>query len=395
MSSLGMVPDLIELDAAIDSWEVDAYLLYATGSDANQRYLSGFGAPDPFHTIYRDGEIHLLVRGLERGHAEETSRATSVSTPADFDRESLIEEVGTTAADHRVLGRFLREHGVEAVAVPETFPIGYAEGLRDQEVPIHVDHDDVIQSIRAIKTTSEIEAIEHAQRATEQAMEGAEHLLRDAEIVDDRLELDGEVLTSERIKEAMEITLLRHRCEANEIIVASGKQASDPHNRGSGPIQPHSPIVIDVFPQHRDSKYHADMTRTFCVGEPTDTAATWYDLVLEAQQAAFDTLGPGVTGEAVHNAVCDVFEAHGIQTLRTNESASTGFFHGTGHGIGLEVHESPRLSTRGEELKPGHVVTVEPGLYDPDVGGIRIEDLVVITEDGYRNLTSYDTHFIP
>ena len=136
------------------------------------------------------------------------------------------------------------------------------------------------------------------------------------------------------------------------------------------------------------------MTRTFCVGEPSDTVREWYDLTAEAKTAAFEALEPGATGAEVHDAVCDVYEDAGLPTLRSDDRAETGFIHSTGHGVGLDVHELPRLSPNGGELEPGHVVTIEPGLYDPAVGGVRIEDLAVVTEDGYENLTDYEQRLV-
>jgi Xaa-Pro aminopeptidase len=148
-------------------------------------------------------------------------------------------------------------------------------------------------------------------------------------------------------------------------------------------------IIVDIFPRHKASRYHGDMTRTLCVGDPGEELAEWYQLTRRAYEAALETVEPGVTGGEVHDAACDVYEAAGIATLRTDESAETGFIHSTGHGVGLDVHELPSVGPGGEELEPGHVITIEPGLYDPAVGGVRLEDLVVVTQDGYENLTEY------
>jgi len=186
------------------------------------------------------------------------------------------------------------------------------------------------------------------------------------------------------------VTLLRHGCALDETIVACGSDAADPHERGSGPITVGEPVIVDIFPQDKETKYHADMTRTFCRGEPDDTVEKWFELTDEAKEAALAAVEPGVSGEAVHDAACDVYEEAGLPTLRADESAETGFIHSTGHGVGLDVHELPHVSPGGEELRPGHVITIEPGLYDPEVGGIRIEDIVVVTEDGYENLTDYE-----
>ncbi len=382
-----MEPDLSELDAFLDG-EADGYLIDADASDSNQRYLSGFDAPDPFFTLY-DGETHLLVSGLEYGRAETESRAESVSRYADYDYQ-----YGSSEERHRMLADFLGAHGVSSVAVPARFPLATADGLREHDLSVEAETDDVLTGIRAVKTDEEIEFIREAQRANENAMGRAETLLREATVEDGRLVHDGEPLTSERVRTEIEIALLREGCALDETIVACGADAADPHDRGSGPLEAGEPIVIDIFPRNKDSKYHADMTRTFSVGVPSERAREWYDRTAEAKEAALAVVEPGVTGEEVHDAVCDVYEEAGLPTLRDDPSSETGFIHSTGHGIGLDVHELPRLAPGGEELKPGHVITVEPGLYDPDVGGIRIEDLVVATDEGYENLTDYPEEFV-
>jgi Xaa-Pro aminopeptidase len=221
-------------------------------------------------------------------------------------------------------------------------------------------------------------------------MARAEELLAAADVDDGTLVYENEPLTSERVKQEIEIELLRHGCALDETIVACGADAADPHDRGSGPLEADEAIIIDIFPRSKETGYYADMTRTFCVGEPSETIAEWYDLTLEAQEAALDAIEAGVTGSEVHDAVCDVYEEAGLPTLRADETTETGFIHTTGHGVGLDIHEFPRVSEQDNELEAGHVVTVEPGLYDPEVGGVRIEDIVVVTEDGHENLTDYE-----
>ena len=377
-----------ELDAYLDAAGVDGYLIEADSTESDQYYLSGFDAPDPFLTLY-DGGIRLLFkRSLEFGRAKRESDADSVQRFVDFEYESLREEHGAEA-DARAKAAFLDSYDVEAVAVPPTFPVSTADDLRDHDIDVLVDDGRAITGIRSRKTDTEIEHVRAAQRANEAAMRAAEDLIESAEVVDGELRYEGEALTSERVKEEIEVTLLRHGCALDETIVACGRDAADPHDRGSGPLVPGEPVIIDIFPQDKATKYHADMTRTFCKGEADETVREWYDLTAEAFRAALDAVKPGVTGAAVHDAACDVYEDAGLPTLRSDGSAETGFIHSTGHGVGLDVHELPKVSPDGGELRPGHVITIEPGLYDPEVGGVRLEDLVVVTEDGYENLTDY------
>jgi len=390
-----MDPDLSRLDAYLDEQGVDGYLVDADSETSDQYYLSGFDAPDPFVTLY-DGETHLLFpRSLEYGRAKRESRADSVQRYVDFDHQQKVDEHGSEAAVSYVLADFLASYDVDSVAVPPRFPLKTADGLRSRGVEVTADTDGVVTEIRATKTETEIDHVREAQRANEASMAAAEELLRSATVADDgTLERNGEALTSERVKEEIEVTLLRHGCSLDETIVACGSDAADPHDRGSGPLSAGESIIVDIFPQSKATKYHADMTRTFVVGEPSDEIAEWYDLTERAMAAAFDELEAGTTGEAVHAAVCDVYEDAGISTLRSDERTETGFIHSTGHGVGLDVHELPRLSPNGGELEAGHVVTVEPGIYDPDVGGVRIEDLVVVTEDGYEDLTEYEKRLV-
>ncbi len=383
-----MIPDLSELDAYLERTGADGYLIEADGTDSDQRYLSGFTAPDPFVTLYT-GDVHLLVSTLEYGRAVRNARAESVARYADYDHRANVDTHGQTRGGHRTLAAFLEDHGVDDVAVPTAFPVGTADGIRELGVSVSADYDDVVESIRAVKTDEEIEHIRETQRANQRAMTRAEELLRSADVEDSVLVHEDEPLTSERVKEEIEITLLRNGCALDETIVACGADAADPHDRGSGPLEAGESIIVDIFPRSKETGYYGDLTRTFCVGEPSETIAEWYELTAEAKAAALDALGPGISGSDVHDVVCDIYENAGIPTLRADENAETGFIHTTGHGVGLDIHEYPRVSTQHNELEPGHVVTIEPGIYDPEVGGVRIEDLVVITDDGYENLTDY------
>jgi Xaa-Pro aminopeptidase len=384
------------LEDFLDDIETDGYLLDASQDDANQLYLSGFTGPDPFVSLYADGAVHVLVSGLEYGRAKTEAAADTVERHADYDYE-----YGGRDDRYDMYAQFVREKGVESVTVPPRGPVGTADALRDRGIDVSVDGDDTLRTVRAVKTDEEIDAIRTAQRANQAAMRRAESLLAEADVAaagDDaetgRLLHDGDPLTSERVATAIEVTLLEHGCALDETIVAGGEQAADPHDRGSGPLRANEPIIVDIFPRSKATRYNGDMTRTFCVGDPDPAAREWYDLTERALSAALDAVEPGATGADVHAAACEVYEEAGEPTFRTDPETETGFIHSTGHGIGLDVHELPRLASGGGELEPGHVVTVEPGLYDPAVGGVRIEDLVVVTEDGYENLTEYPVEFV-
>ena len=373
----------------------DGYLFDTDDFDANQYYLTGFTAPDGVTSLHTSDGSHLLTNALEYGRATNESRTDSVAVSADYDARELRQEYGEHEGRNRVLKRFLEDHEISRASVPGDFPLVTADGLRELGVELEPTIEDVIEDLRAVKTDEEIESLRDVQAANQSAMATVERVLRESTVEDGTLHYEGEVLTSERVKVELETTLLGERCGLDEAIVACGSDGAEPHNRGSGPIKAGKPIVVDIFPWSKSTRYYGDMTRTFVKGEPGEKAREWYDLTHEAFEAAMDAVKEGVTGEAVHGAACDVFEDAGLSTLRTDPTAETGFIHSTGHGVGLEIHEQPGLNEHAEEpLQAGHVITVEPGLYDPDVGGIRIEDMVVVTEDGYDNLTDYPIEFV-
>ena len=384
-----MAPRYPTLDTHLEETGTDGYLIDADGEDSNQYYLSGYHAPDNFVTVYADGEVRLLTSTLEYTRANTDSDGDAVHRLSEFDYGDLVDEHGKARARPYATVAFLEASGVGSVSVPVSFPTGTADLLREQGIEVHPDYDDVVGATRGVKTEAEVEHIRETQRATEEAMAAAEEMLERADVEGGELTLDGELLTSERVRETIELTLLEAGCGLSDCIVASGPECAQAHSRGSGPIAEGDPITIDIFPRNLESRYFSDMTRTYVKGEPDERIREWYDLTREAHDVALETIAAGVTGAEVHDAVCDVFEEAGYPTLRTDESTEDGFFHSTGHGVGLDVHEPPRLGRGGETLEPGHVVTVEPGLYEQGVGGVRLEDIVVVTETGCENLTEY------
>ncbi|MEY7848472.1 M24 family metallopeptidase [Natrarchaeobius sp. A-rgal3] len=392
---MNVAADLSALRQYLEEEGVDGYCIDDDATDSDQRYVSGFTAPDPYQTVVTDDGVHLLVSGLEYGRASAEANADSVTRLAAYDYQELAAEHGRYGAKIRALEAFLADHGVESVAVPRSFPAGTADGLRERGLAVTVEPQGIVEGIRATKTEWEIERIATTQRANEAAMAAAEGLIAEADVDDGLLVHGGEPLTSERVTEEIEVTLLRHGCGLDETIVACGADGADPHDRGSGPLRADELIVIDIFPRDKESGYFGDMTRTFARGDPGEEARRRYEVTERAFEAALETVEAGVTGADVHDAACDVIEEAGYETLRSDPSAETGFIHSTGHGVGLDIHEEPSISPAGGELEAGHVITIEPGIYDPAVGGVRIEDLVVVTEDGYENLTEYPVALEP
>jgi len=279
--------------------------------------------------------------------------------------------------------------------VPSDFPLGHADGLRKAGFMVEAQSNPYFPE-RLVKRQDEIDAITAAQRATETAVEEAIRLIAASRIKDDLLYVpeDGPTdrqdtpLTSERIKQVINLKLMELGFVAQHTIVACGRQACDPHNEGSGPLRAKQPIIIDVFPRSSSTRYFADMTRTIVKGRASDGQKRLYDLVRQGQEIAFERIRAGADGQAIHEAITALFEKAGCRTGLI-DGRMQGYFHGTGHGVGLDIHEAPRISRSGSRLETGHVVTVEPGLYYPEIGAVRLEDLVVVTDTGCINLTKY------
>jgi Xaa-Pro aminopeptidase len=287
-----------------------------------------------------------------------------------------------------IIARLATKLRIHGFTVPDEFPAGLVERLRALGVAIELASGAVLPE-RELKDTREAAAIRAGNRVAAAGFTAAESLLRRARISGRRLTLDGRPLTSERIRLAIEIACLEAGGLALDTIVAGGDQACDPHCRGTGPLRPHELIIIDIFPRHTASGYHGDMTRTYLKGRATPEQTALVEAVAAAQKAALRVLRGGAISSAVHAECVKVFTARGYETRSTPKGA-IGFFHGTGHGLGLAVHEAPRVSAPVQEaLKVGAVVTVEPGLYYPGLGGCRIEDVAWLTATGHKLLSKH------
>ena len=370
-------------------------LFYADGYKFPDVYhVTRFLAPDPIIALEQNGEVAIVANSLEEGRARKQSRAREVFNVDEFGAKELAKTATSREElDAGVIERFLESRGVRRVAVGTYFPIGMAERLRGAGIELVVDRD--LGERRRAKRPDEIAALEATQRATEDAWaKGVEALERATVRADGTLELAGETFTAERLRAVVESRLLELGCVSEGAIIAPGKQAADPHLIGSGPLHAGEAIVMDIFPQDKATRYWADMTRTVSKGQPPAEITKLYEITRHAQDVGIKALRPGITGREVHELVEDVIWEAGYDTLRPghqrskNGGAPRGFIHGTGHGVGLEIHELPTVGRAGTTpLLTGDVVTVEPGIYLPELGGVRLEDMLVITETGSRNLT--------
>ena len=327
----------------------------------------------------------LILRDIEMDRARHTADATQVACPADFAPEGGLSGDRETATAQAVAQAVLRANCNRVIA-DRTLPLSFADELMRQNIIVEYDPDLGVTNRRA-KTEEEIAYLRQAQHATERAIEMACTMV--ARGVPDRrgvLQHAGDDLTSEAIRLAIDVFLLTHGYTNPQAIVASGRQGSDCHNLGTGPIKTGQPVIIDIFPQNRLTKYNGDCTRTVVHGDIPDEIANMHKAVLEAKEAATAVVRPGATGEDVHLATTDVMRRAGYTMGFPDDKNPTTMPHGTGHGIGLDVHEPPLLDLKGPELIFGDALTIEPGLYNQTLGGVRVEDLVIVTEDGCENL---------
>ncbi|HEX8259190.1 MAG TPA: Xaa-Pro peptidase family protein [Rubrobacteraceae bacterium] len=369
--------------------------------DADAYHLSGFLAPDAVICLRVASKSYLAVSSLEYGRAAKEAPVDELLSYDELEITRLARELKSGAKAYAAaIANLLERLGAmgSPIAVPPGLGVVYADELRARGVTLAPDRV-LFEGLRRSKTEAEISNIEKTQAAVEAACAHARSILEESDLgSDDSLVWRGEPLTSELLRSEIDVELLRRGCAADGTIAAGGPQGADPHERGHGPLKAGESIIVDIFPMDLSTRYYSDMTRTFVKGEPNEGFRKMYDAVLESQGAALSMIKAGVNGRDVHRKVADVLHEAGYKTnvhdQEPGKPLTEGFFHGTGHGVGLEIHEAPRIAPVDEELIPGDVVSVEPGVYDPEIGGVRIEDLVVVTEDGCRNLTRFPKEFV-
>jgi Xaa-Pro aminopeptidase len=368
-------------------------LVYADSMRSPElRHEVPLAVPDPFLYIEHEGERHAVVVSFEIDRIEALGVGVKAHPLEEFGYDELLAHGMTRdEAAREVAVRACRSLGLETAAVPPTFPVELADHLRSHGIALEPARE-LFETRRRVKSEFELAGIRRAQRGCEAAMAAACELLRRAESSNGTLTADGEPLTCERLKLVVEGVFGEHGLSAEEFVVSHGPQTAIGHEMGSGQVAPNEPIVFDLFPRDRESGCYADMTRTFVVGKPDDELVRYQKLCREALDRSLEAIRPGVAGSDVHRLVCDFFHEHGFPTQlskQPGEVLSEGFYHGLGHGVGLEVHEKPALGRGRDELLAGDVLAVEPGLYRQGFGGCRLEDLVLVTEDGAQNLTDY------
>lgn len=357
--------------------------------DANMLYAVGMFVPDPFIYLRLDGACHIVLSDLEIDRGRKFAGHCTILSLTDY--QEKLKKIGTKRPGFaHVIRAVLKEHRIKKISVPGNFPHGLARQLRDLKIKVKLCDGECFPR-REFKSTEEIKKISAALMMAEVGLsEGIQALKRAKTDKKNRLVLNSAPLTSERLRAIIDTAIIQAGGLASHTIVACGDQACDPHERGSGPMKANVPIILDVFPRSQKTGYFGDITRTVVKGRASESVRKVYHTVAQGQDIAFKSLRAGVSGREVHKVVSDYFDSQGFKTGKL-KGRMQGFFHGTGHGIGLEVHEGPRLSKSSEDqLLPGHVVTIEPGLYYPGLGGVRLEDMALLTKNSAKNLTKFE-----
>jgi Xaa-Pro aminopeptidase len=365
------------------------------------RHEVPLGIGDPFLYLETDGRRVVLTNVLEVDRIAQQAPELERLLGEQLGRDELIAEgLSWTAIDRELYVRAVRELGIAEAVVPLDFPLAVADRLRAEGIELTADEELFVER-RRHKTDAELAGIRRAARAAVAGVEEAARILRETTIDGQALRWGGEVLTSELLRTRIREVCARLGAAAPEDIIVAPMRPDDAvgHESGSGPLPAHAPICVDLWPRDEASGCWADMTRTWVRGDVSDALAGLHRLVLEAHERALAATRPGVRGVDVYGAACDVFEAAGHPTQRTKkpgESLQHGFFFSLGHGVGLEVHEAPALGRTGTEpLIAGDVVAIEPGTVDREHGGMRVEDLVLVTDDGYELLTERSYDLVP
>lgn len=357
--------------------------------DANMLYAVGLFVPDPFIYLRLRGRESIVMSDLEIDRAKRDApqcRTLSLSRYQDKLRKDGVKSPGHA----QVIAAILRERKIRRVHVPSNFPLGLAVALKRLHIIVSTSPGSFFPE-REQKLPAEVKKISAALMMAEVGMAEAMQVLRATKIGRDRRLYHHNVpLTSEKLRSVIDCAILQANGLAANTIVAGGKQGCDPHERGFGPLRAHEPIIIDIFPRSQKTGYFGDITRTVVRGRASEAVRRLYDTVQRGQSIGFKKVRAGVPTSDVHHAVVEFFEQRGYSTGR-RKGRMEGFFHGTGHGLGLEIHEAPRMGQFSQgKLAAGQVVTVEPGLYYPDIGGVRLEDVALVTRNGARNLTRFE-----
>jgi len=365
--------------------ELARLIVAPSDTDADMLYATRIFIGDPFIFLQQNGKRTLVLSDLEIDRAKKNAKADEFVMFSQLERE--VQGKAKKAPPYeKVVAHFLTKRGVKRAKVPANFPLGFANEIRRRGIALQTSNG-LFWPAREKKTAEEIRLLERALRITETGMKRGMEILKASTVgAGKKLKWSGKTLTSEILRAEIDSAILRAGGVPTNTIVAGGDQACDPHERGFGPIRANSLIILDIFPRDGKTGYWGDMTRTVVRGRASEQHRKLWKAVKAGQALALKRIKAGVDGMSIHKAITELFDRRGFPTEVRN-GRRVGFFHGTGHGLGLEIHEYPRLQK--VVLKAGQCLTVEPGLYYPGIGGTRIEDVVIVEKDGCRILSKF------
>lgn len=364
---------------------MDRLIYSASEQDADLLYATHFLAPDAFLYFEKAGRRYVALNQLEYDRGRREACVDEVINQSAF-VEKMRKHGMARVASYDWIAKLLRKYRITKAQVSPSFPLGLAEALRKRRIQLVVAQKGLFPE-RAFKNQAELSTIRKSLKVTAQLLQHAIETIRSSRVGRNGVLMHGRSpLTSEYVQAVIRTEAARRGFEALHPIVAGGMQACDPHECGHGKLRANELIILDVFPRDLVTGYWGDMSRTVVKGQANEAQQRQFATVHQAQKIAFAKLYDGVDGRTVHRAIEKFFKEKGYKTGNAS-GRYEGFFHGTGHGLGLEIHETPRVSSVSQRLGAGHVVTVEPGLYYPKIGGVRIEDVVVIQRGGYEKLS--------
>jgi Xaa-Pro aminopeptidase len=368
--------------------ELARLIVAPSDTDADMLYATRIFIGDPFIFLQQNGKRTLVLSDLEIDRAKKNAKADEFVMFSQLEREVQGKSKQAPAYE-KVLAHFLTKRGVKRAKVPANFPLGFANEIKRKGIALETSNG-LFWPAREKKTAEEIRLLQRALRITETGMKRAMEILKASKPgAGKKLKWSGKTLTSEILRAEIDSAILRAGGVPTNTIVAGGDQACDPHERGFGPLHANSLIIFDIFPRDAKTGYWGDMTRTVVRGRASEQQRKLWQAVKAGQALALKRVKAGVDGMSIHQAITELFNRRGFPTEVRN-GRRVGFFHGTGHGLGLEIHEYPRLQK--VMLKAGQCLTVEPGLYYPGIGGARIEDVVIVEKDGRRILSKFPKH---
>ncbi len=373
--------------------DIDLYIIYDNSyKNSDLFYVTEFKSEDPFfYMITKNNEELILISDMEKNRAINESRVKNIITYSELNYFELSRKYGYIISIIYILERLFTSYSAKKIGISDSFPLKYYTLLtRKNSQFIYKVVNSPIKDMRAIKNKYEIKYISESIKAAESGMRASINYLKKCTYDNDYIYYNNKIVTGNKILSIIDKKLLEKGCYGINTIVSGGKDTENPHGNTNGILESNKPIIIDIFPRNRFSLYYGDMTRTVIVGKASYKLKNIYDTVKKSQLEAIKLIRPGISFLDIHNKACEIIEDDGYKTLKSG--SKTGFIHSIGHGVGLDVHEFPFVFN-DSVLQEGNIITVEPGIYCPSIGGIRLEDTVLVTKSGYKNLNKYEKVF--